>query len=317
VRLVRQHFAQSGVTVTESKFLRDAVLGIEREVDIVVEGKFDGEPVVVSIEVIEHGRPAPLPWVEQMIAKHRNLPTNRLILVSKSGFTQNALAAVGREAGRVQALQPEMIIKENRPVVKQLFAESINYSPTGCRLHLHLGDGERLVVVGAPDTDVYGADGALLGPLAYLVREAINLDPVRQHLSFEAYNYPDKEQVKAFSLELPICQLNYCLQQTETGDLHAIEMLEIWGDFAISRTEVALTLANLGGRIYGAGEATIAGRPMVWVGTTDQVAQTTKISWQATDQQASLPQGEPISFPALLALYPSHAPAGTDSRADS
>lgn len=150
---------------------------------------------------------------------------------------------------------------------------------------------------------VYGADGALLGPLAYLVQDVINLEQVRLHLSFEAYNYPDKEQVKALSLGLPIAQLGYHLQHTDTGDLHLIEELEIWGDFAISRTEVALTLANLGGRIYGAGEATIAGHPTVWVGTSNQAMQTTTISWQATGQQRSVPPSQPIHFPGLLALF--------------
>jgi hypothetical protein len=78
VRLVRQHFAQAGVTVTESKMLRDAVLDMNREVDIVIEGEFEGEPVVISVEVVEHGRVATLPWVEQMLRKHRDLLTNRL-----------------------------------------------------------------------------------------------------------------------------------------------------------------------------------------------------------------------------------------------
>ena len=86
VRLVREHLAQPGVTITESKFLRDAVLRIDREVDLVIEGEFDGEPVVVSIEVNERGRRAGLPWVQEMIRKHRNLPTNRLILLSKAGI---------------------------------------------------------------------------------------------------------------------------------------------------------------------------------------------------------------------------------------
>jgi hypothetical protein len=53
VRLVRQNSAQAAVTVTESKMLRDAVLDIECELDIVIEGKFDGEPMVISVEVIE------------------------------------------------------------------------------------------------------------------------------------------------------------------------------------------------------------------------------------------------------------------------
>ncbi|MEU8945326.1 hypothetical protein [Streptomyces sp. NPDC048489] len=39
VRLVRQHFAQPCVTVTESKMLIDAVRDIEREVDVVIEGE--------------------------------------------------------------------------------------------------------------------------------------------------------------------------------------------------------------------------------------------------------------------------------------
>jgi hypothetical protein len=75
----------------ESKFLRDAVLGIDREVDVVIEGEFDGGPVVVSIEVNERGRRAGLPWVQEKIYKHRTLPSNRLILVSRAGFTSPAL----------------------------------------------------------------------------------------------------------------------------------------------------------------------------------------------------------------------------------
>jgi hypothetical protein len=38
VNFVRKHWAQPGVTVTESKFLYDAQSQIEREVDIVIEG---------------------------------------------------------------------------------------------------------------------------------------------------------------------------------------------------------------------------------------------------------------------------------------
>jgi hypothetical protein len=64
--------------------LATAVLDIEREADIVIEGEFDGEPMVISVEGIEHSRAATLPWVEQMMSKHRDLPSNRLLLVSKS-----------------------------------------------------------------------------------------------------------------------------------------------------------------------------------------------------------------------------------------
>lgn len=87
--------------------------------------------MVISVEVIEHGRVATLPWVEQMLRKHRDLPTNRLLLVSKSGFSGNVLAAIEREAGRVQVLTPEVIEVNNEAVVKHLFVDTIDYKPTG------------------------------------------------------------------------------------------------------------------------------------------------------------------------------------------
>ena len=138
VRLVRQHFAKPGVTVTESKMLVDAVRGIEREDDIVIEGELDGEPMIVSVEVIERSRPAPVTWVDEMLRKHRDLPTNRLLLVSKSGFTRTALAAIEREAGRVQALTPEVIEVGGQVAVRRFFVDTISYTPTGCNMRVRL-----------------------------------------------------------------------------------------------------------------------------------------------------------------------------------
>jgi hypothetical protein len=197
VRLVRQHFAQAAVTVTESKMLRDSVLDIDREVDIVIAGKFDGEPMVISVEVIEHRRAATLPWVEQMLRKHRDLPTNRLLLVSKSGFSGNALAAIEREAGRVQALTPEVVEVNGEAVVKHLFVDAIDYNPTRCNVHVRDGD-ERIVVAGEPLMDVYARDGSLLGPLSYLAQDMVGLDAVRLRLSSKRTSIQKKTRSKRF-----------------------------------------------------------------------------------------------------------------------
>ncbi|WP_328440578.1 hypothetical protein OHA71_32830 [Streptomyces sp. NBC_00444] len=310
VRLVRQHYARPGVTVTESKMLLDAVRGIEREVDIVIEGELDGEPMTISVEVIEHGRRASVTWVDEMLRKHRDLPTNLLLLVSKSGFTSSAVAAIAAEAGRVQALTPEVIELEGQVIVKHFFVDTMRYVQTGCKLHVRDG-GEQVVVVGEPATDVYDSTGRLLGPLSYLVQDAMGLDAVRLGLSFEAHNHPDKDQVRGFSVGIPIAPLGYCLQKSETGELHLIDELIITGDAAVSQTEVPLTLARLGGRVYGSAEAPIAGRPAVWVGTTDLEEQTTKISWQVTDAQNSDQaqfETRPMQFPGLRGLLPSPIP---------
>jgi hypothetical protein len=316
VRMVREHYAQPGVTITESKFLRDAVTGVEREVDIVIEGEFDGEPMVVSAEVIEHKRPASLPWVEQMLRKHRDLATNRLLLVSKSGFSANALALIETEAGRVEAMTPELIEQDGAVVVKRLYVDHVDYSPTRCVVYVREGD-DRIAVEGEPVTDVYGPDTSILGPLSYLVQDAVSLEPVRRALFVEAHNHPEKDKVTNFSLNLAIAQLGYHLQKTESGQLHRIEEVEIWGDFSVSQAEVPLTLASLGGRTYGAAEASIGGRPTAWVGTTDRAKQTTTISWQTTDapgppQPPIKPPVRPIHFAGLLTLFPSPTSGATD-----
>jgi hypothetical protein len=80
-----------GAVVEESKMLTDRISGEAREVDVVGEGTVAGHKMVVSIEVREHRRPQGLEWIEQVHNKHSRLPTNLLILVSKSGFTQSAL----------------------------------------------------------------------------------------------------------------------------------------------------------------------------------------------------------------------------------
>ncbi|MET9785430.1 hypothetical protein [Streptomyces canus] len=303
---MRQHYAQPGVTVTESKMLFDAVRGIEREVDVVIEGEFDGEPMTISVEVIEHGRPASVTWVDEMLSKHRGLPTDRLLLVSKSGFTSGAVAAIAPEAGRVQALTPEVIELEGQAIVKHLFVDEIKYAQKGCNLYV-CDRGEQVVVVGEPATDVFDSTGRLLGPLSHLVQDVMGLDAVRFGLSFEAHNHPDKGQVTGFTLGIPVGPLGYCLQNSGTGEFHTIDAVIITGDAAVSQTEVPLTLARLGKRVYGSAEAPIAGRPAVWVGTTDLEAQTTKISYQTTDAQAlgqAQFEAQPLHFPGLRDLLP-------------
>jgi hypothetical protein len=77
--------------------LPNAATGELREVDIVVQGEINGVHIVISFERSNKSKRAGSPWVEEMIGKHRNLPTHRLILVSGSGFTAPALKAISAE----------------------------------------------------------------------------------------------------------------------------------------------------------------------------------------------------------------------------
>jgi len=309
VYLVRQHYAGPGVTVTESKFLHDPIVG-GREVDIVVEAEADGDPVIISVEVNQKGRRASVEWVEQQIEKHRRLPTNRLVLVSRAGFSRNARIRVALENGKVDALQPEIVTVGGEPVVKRLFADSISYNPTRCTVLVRDDNGEPAELMGEPDTDIYDGAGALLGPLAFLVQETVGLGSVGRWLSVEAHYHPEREDLKAFELVVALSGLGYHIKREDTGSLYRILALEIWGDFTFGQDEVTLTLSRLGDRVYAAGEASFAGRPAVWVGTTLPGATETTLSWRATDVVA--PRQEPAEppkrrFPDLLKIaMPEH-----------
>lgn len=78
--------------ICESEMLVDLVSGQEREVDIVIRAAVASYNVVISVECTDRSRPASVEWVEQMCCKHRSLPTQKLVLVSKTGFTPNATA---------------------------------------------------------------------------------------------------------------------------------------------------------------------------------------------------------------------------------
>jgi len=78
--------------VEESKMLADLVSGELTEVDVYAEGALAGHSVRISIECRDHKRKQGPGWVNEMHSKHERLPTNLLILVSSSGFTDTAIA---------------------------------------------------------------------------------------------------------------------------------------------------------------------------------------------------------------------------------
>jgi hypothetical protein len=77
--------------VEESGLLVDKTTRLEREVDILISGTFADYPINISIEVTDRTRKAGTPWVEEMRAKHSDLPTDKLVLVSRRGFSRSAL----------------------------------------------------------------------------------------------------------------------------------------------------------------------------------------------------------------------------------
>jgi hypothetical protein len=76
--------------VEESAMLLDSACNQKREVDIVIRSRVAGYDFVVSVECTDLARLATVEWIERMCSKHSTLPTDKLVLVSKSGFTEAA-----------------------------------------------------------------------------------------------------------------------------------------------------------------------------------------------------------------------------------
>lgn len=70
--------------------VRDRLTGKVVEIDIVIDTNVSGYPISVAIECISESRPATVEWINEMKGKHDSLPSDKLVLVSKSGFTTTA-----------------------------------------------------------------------------------------------------------------------------------------------------------------------------------------------------------------------------------
>ena len=77
--------------VVESMELKDLRTGGTREIDIGIRSEVAGYPIIIGIECRDHKRPQSSTWVEEMWAKHLDLPTATFVLVSSSGFYKPAL----------------------------------------------------------------------------------------------------------------------------------------------------------------------------------------------------------------------------------
>ncbi|QDU59037.1 hypothetical protein [Aeoliella mucimassa] len=103
--------------------LTDRVSDEEREVDILVVAEAGGYTVRIGIEVISWARPADTPWIEKMRAKHENLATDKLILVSESGFYKPARRKA--EFYGIEVLTLEEADEADWPLIANLTASGV------------------------------------------------------------------------------------------------------------------------------------------------------------------------------------------------
>lgn len=176
VSIVHEHLA-GDAEIERSAMLRNRLTGKLREVDVVLRSKTGpGYETVIGIEAAGRGRPAAADWVEAMAGKHRNLPTDKVILVSEEGFSDQARALAIEE--NMVPIAPEVMEQDDPALqvlksMQSLWPKKISLTPIRAKLGVGIPGGEIEWVHAGHDTRVFAEDGSYL-ELVTLTKELIN-----------------------------------------------------------------------------------------------------------------------------------------------
>jgi hypothetical protein len=101
-----QQMMDPNSSVTHNQWLEDRV-GNKRQYDVVIRGQFGGRPVLGVIECKDHSRKKGPAAIEAFAKKTENLGANLRLMVSRKGFTEQALKLAKHEHIGCLSLLPE------------------------------------------------------------------------------------------------------------------------------------------------------------------------------------------------------------------
>ena len=277
VTIIHEHMAQDAV-VEPSGMLPDRATGEKREVDVVIRSEVAGHEVIVSVEATEAGRIADVIWVEQLLCKHQDLPTTKLVLVSQSGFTPAARKKA--EAHNAMPLAPEDSDADDPELgvlkgLRSLWPKELKLIPETATL-VARGPGGTLMSVQDVNADlrVFRADGQAVGTLIdflKLVYDA-NFSTFAETVGL-AKIIQDTDRDFVFSYRGPLVEDKYLYLREESDghELFKIEEAEFRGKAIIHVCEIPLRQKRLGEvTSYAYGEGRLGDRSLLMVVSEDE-----------------------------------------------
>ncbi|MES2125213.1 MAG: hypothetical protein V4503_11060 [Gemmatimonadota bacterium] len=245
VYLLKKQLAGDAM-VTESKFLRDRISGLETEVDICIEVTTAGHGVILSLECTDERRKATIEWVREMYGKHASLPTNALILASRSGFTKGALATATGLGIATMDLQHDDAEVVDRVLGSSgsLWGKVVEFRPTKVVVTVQLPEGKHERVRADDDIHVFNVSAERVGTIRGCVEQAFQHDGLRrsvirdaipEHTSFVVEWEPPK-----------FANVALYLQWDATKELRLIEHVRVEGTFRCVVSEFRLNHGKLG-----------------------------------------------------------------------
>ena len=89
IHLIEFTLAQHGAVVRESEMIASR-RGELREVDIAVHLTNGPHHITIAVEYRDRARPANVEWIDALIGKYNDMPVDKVVAVSRKGFTPRA-----------------------------------------------------------------------------------------------------------------------------------------------------------------------------------------------------------------------------------
>jgi restriction endonuclease len=118
IRRIYTAIQPSGATLIESALLAEFDTKTMREVDVLIELRVSDSVLRMGIECRDHSRAADVKWIDELIGKYQRLSVDRVIAVSRSGFTTGAIAKA--EANRIETRTLKAALEADWPAELQL-----------------------------------------------------------------------------------------------------------------------------------------------------------------------------------------------------
>jgi hypothetical protein len=184
-------------TVSESRMLGDRLGGPPQEVDILIEQRLGLYTHTIAVECRDRQRPADITWVQEMQGKHEDR-TDAHVLVSRSGFTKNALAEAAKRGITTMLLDEALATNWTGALARleEVFFFRYDFSIRKGFVVIKGIDGVTSDRIAAPQQTLYGDEGQRLGLLDAIATALVEQPETGRRL-MEWFNaHPDRTRTK-------------------------------------------------------------------------------------------------------------------------
>jgi hypothetical protein len=283
VAIIHEHMA-GAATIDESAMLVNRLTGEEREVDVVIRSCIAGQEMVLGIEATTQKGSSP--WTESMIAKHAELPTDRLVLVAEKGFSKPARRYAAMKG--VALIEPITITAADPAfkVVNQLermWPKGVALTPESAWMRVRKPDGTYIAVRDVPlDALIMTANEREVGTPASILKDMMDhhFDKIAEEIGLADIT-EDLDQFFVMGLgtidqPLGLVRSGATIpvyarwEADDPPELHQVIQLEFRGRAVINVAEVALTHRRFDKSNVAYGRTAWAGREATFVVTENE-----------------------------------------------